>query len=104
MPRRFPPVLWQRAFRVLEEALLDHETEYAAITHVSSKLGFATGTLRKWKRRSEVDLGARLGTTSNELAEIKRLKREYVELRCADEILKAAPAFFAAELDRRATR
>jgi len=32
--------------------------------------------------------------------EIKRLKRENAELRRANEILKAASAFFAAELDR----
>jgi transposase-like protein len=35
-----------------------------------------------------------------EHAEIKRLKRENAELRRANEILKAASAFFAAELDR----
>ena len=33
-------------------------------------------------------------------AEIRRLKRENAELRRANEILKAASAFFAAELDR----
>jgi transposase len=38
--------------------------------------------------------------TSQEHAEIKRLKREVAELRRANEILKAASAFFAAELDR----
>ena len=36
--------------------------------------------------------------------EIKRLKRENAELRRANEILKAASAFFAAELDRPTTR
>ena len=42
--------------------------------------------------------------SSDESAEIKRLKREVAELRRANEILKAASAFFAAELDRPATR
>jgi hypothetical protein len=36
--------------------------------------------------------------TSEESAEIKRLKRENAELRRANEILKAASAFFAAWL------
>ncbi len=36
--------------------------------------------------------------SSEESAEIKRLKRENAELRRANEILKAASAFFAAEL------
>jgi transposase len=57
-------------------------------------------TLRKWIRQAEVDGGRRPGLTSEEHAEIKRLKRENAELRRANEILKAAAAFFGAELDR----
>jgi transposase len=40
------------------------------------------------------------GPTSEESAELKRLKREVAEPRRANEILKAAAGFFAAELDR----
>jgi transposase len=57
-------------------------------------------TVRKWVRQAEVDAGARSGTSTDDSAEIKRLKREVAELRRANEILKAASAFFAAELDR----
>ena len=39
------------------------------------------------------------GVTTDAQAEIKKLKRENAELRRANEILKAASAFFAAELD-----
>ena len=56
--------------------------------------------MRKWVRQAEVDAGQRPGATSEESAEIKRLKREVAELRRANEILKAASVFFAAELDR----
>ena len=57
--------------------------------------------MRKWVVRAEVDTGERPGLTSEEHAEIKRLKRENFELRRANEILKSASAFFAAaELDR----
>jgi transposase len=104
MPRQFPPEFRQRALRMLEESLPDHETEYAAIRHVGSKLGVGSETLRKWRRPSEVDAGARPGMSSAETAEIRRLKRENAELRRANEILKAASAFFAAELDRPTTR
>jgi transposase len=38
--------------------------------------------------------------SSEESAEIRRLRAEVKELRRASEILKAASAFFAAELDR----
>jgi transposase len=47
-----------------------------------------------------VDGGQRPGVTSEESAELRRLKRENAELRRANEILKAASVFFAAELDR----
>jgi transposase len=100
MPKVFPPEFRQRALRMLDEAISEHDTEFAAIKHVSSRLGVGSETLRKWKRRQEVDAGERPGATSEELAEIKRLKRENAELRRANEILKSASAFFAAELDR----
>ena len=52
--------------------------------------------------REEVDTGTRAGTTTDDAAELARLRRENVELRRASEILKTASAFFAqAELDRR---
>jgi transposase len=44
--------------------------------------------------------GSRPGTTSEESAELKKLRREVNELRRANAILKTASAFFAAELDR----
>jgi transposase len=104
MPRQFPPEFRQRALRMVEESLADHETEYAAIRHVASRLGIGPESLRRWRRQSEVDSGARPGLTSAGSAEIKRLKKEVAELRRGNEILRAASAFFAAELDRPATR
>ena len=104
MPRKYPPEFRQRAVRLLVEALPDHETEYTAIRHVAGKLGISPEALRRWRRVSEVDSGERPGMTSEENAELKRLKKENAELRRANEILKAASAFFAAELDRPTTR
>ena len=60
--------------------------------------------LRNWVRQAEIDSGARPGVTSAEADRIKALERENAELRRANEILKAASAFFAAELDRPHTR
>ena len=56
--------------------------------------------MRKWVRMAEVDAGTRPGVTSAESAELRRLKAEVKELRRANEILKAAAGFFAAELGR----
>jgi transposase len=97
----YPAELRERAIRMVAEMTPDHSTEFAAIRSVAEKLGIGSPeTVRKWVRRSQVDAGTRPGVTSEEHAEIKRLKRENAELRRANEILKAASSFFAAELDR----
>jgi transposase len=86
---------------MVAEVLAHYPSEWPAIVAVADKLGIGTAeTLRKWVRRAEVDAGARPGLSTEENAEIRRLKRENAELRRANEILKAASAFFAAELDR----
>jgi transposase len=51
-------------------------------------------------KRAEVDAGDRPGTTSSDAERIAQLERENRELRRANAILKSAPAFFPAELDR----
>lgn len=91
----------ERAVRMVFEVQADHATQFTAIKDVAQKLGIGTPeTLRRWVRKAEVDRGERQGITSEEHADIKRLKRENAELRRANEILKSASAFFAAEIDR----
>ena len=86
---------------MVAEVRPDYPSDWPAIVAVAGKLGIGSAeTLRKWVRRAEVDAGQRPGVTSEDSAEIKRLKRENAELRRANEILKAASVFFAAELDR----
>jgi transposase len=78
-----------------------HDSEWAAINEVARLLGVGCAeTVRKWVRQAQVDSGSRVGRTTEESAELKRLKRENAELRRANLILKTASAFFAAELDR----
>ncbi|MGK2870465.1 MAG: transposase [Mycobacterium sp.] len=79
-------------------------SEFEAIKSVSSKLGISEESVRRWRRKAQVDAGERAGTTSSEHAEIRKLKRGITELRRANEILKSASAFFAAELDRPVTK
>ena len=99
--RRCSPELKERAVRMVGEIRGVHESDWAAMARVAELLGVgAPETVRKWVRQAEVDPGKRAGTTSQETAEIKRLKRENAELRRANAILKAASSFFAAELDR----
>jgi transposase len=87
--------------RLVAESKGEYDSEWAAIGSIAAKLGIGTAeTLRKWVRQAEVDAGARAGTSTEEAAEIRRLRREVAELRRTNEILKAAAGFFAAELDR----
>jgi len=76
-------------------------SQWEAICSVAAKIGASGETVRKWVRQAEVDAGARAGTSSEESAELRRLRREVHELRRANEILKAASVFFARELDPR---
>lgn len=92
-PSRYSADFRARALRLVAEAKPDHETEWAAITSMAQKLGVSSETLRKWIRQSEVDGGQRPGTTSEESAELKRLRRANAELKRANEILKTASAF-----------
>lgn len=101
MPKQYPRELRERAVRLVIEHRGEYQTEYAAIRSIAAKLGIATAeTLRQWVRQAEVDAGQRPGVSSEESAEIRRLRAEVKELRRANEILRAASAFFAAELDR----
>jgi transposase len=87
--------------RMVVEIRDEQGSEWAAMTRVSELLGVGSAeTVRKWVRQAQVDDGARVGTTSEDSAEVRRLKREVAELRRANGILKAAAAFFGAELDR----
>jgi transposase len=98
---QYPPELRERAVRLVAECRADHGSEWEAMRSVAQKLGIGTTeTVRKWVRRAEVDAGLVRGVTSEESAELRRLKAEVKELRRANEILKAAAGFFAAELDR----
>jgi len=101
-PSRYAPEVRERAVRMVREHGAEHPSQWAAIASIASKLGCTSETLRRWVRQAERDAGQRAGLTTDERAELKRLQREVVELKRANEILKKASAYFAqAELDRR---
>jgi transposase len=98
---RYPQELRERAVRLVREHRSEYPSEWAAIQSVAAKLGVGTEALRLWLRRDQVDQGQRPGVTTAERERIRELERENRELRRANEILKAASAFFARELDPR---
>jgi transposase len=101
MPKQIDEQLRARAVRLV----LDHQGEYSSVTAASAavakQLGVGKESVRRWVLQAQTDAGERPGVTSEESAEIKRLKAENRRLREDVEILRAATTFFAGELDPR---
>jgi len=101
-PTKYPRELRERAVRMVLEHRDEYDSEWEAMRSIAGKLGIGcTETLRKWVRQAEVDGGGRTGLSTDEQTRVRLLEREVRELRRANEILKAAAAFFARELDPR---
>src|SRR5829696_1677725 len=85
-PRKYPDELRERAIRFALDLVDGAEklSVNAACKRVGEQLGIVPDSLRNWVQR----------------ARLMDLERENRELRRANEILKSASAFFAAELDR----
>jgi transposase len=93
-PRKYPDELRERAVRVVIESK-------RPVAQVARELGINPESLRNWVRQAEADAGLRADRlTTEERERLKALERENRELRRANEILKAASAFFAKELDQ----
>ena len=94
-PRKYPDELRARALRLYRES-----DPKPVIKRLAEQLGVHPEALRNWIRQDEADRGERDDRPTTEmLEENRRLRREVAELRRANEILKAASAYFASELD-----
>jgi transposase len=92
--RKYPDELRERAVRVVIESK-------RPVAQVARELGIHPESLRNWVRQAEADAGLRADRlTTEERERLKALERENRDLRRANEILKAASAFFAKELDQ----
>jgi transposase len=99
-PRKYPDELRERATRLAVEARQDPQARVGAVKRIADQLGVHPEALRTWVQRAERDEGLRPGPTTAEAARVAELERENRELRRANQILKSAASFFAAELDR----
>ncbi len=65
---------------------------------LAASLGVSAQTLRNWRRQDQLDRHERDdGVTTDERAELARLRRENQRLRQERDLLKRAAAFFATE-------
>lgn len=90
MPRPYPPEFRRRA---VELARLRAQP----IARIAEELGIADATLHHWLQQAEIDAGHQEGLTTEERAELVRLRRANHTLEMENEILKRAAAFFARE-------
>lgn len=102
--KAFPAELRERAVKMVLELRAESGGGRGAVAQVGRQLGINPETLRNWVSQAEVDSGSRPGTTTEDRKKIAELEREVRELRRANEILKAASAYFARELDPRYPR
>jgi transposase len=94
-PKKHPDELRERAVRLYRES-----DPKPVIRRLAEQLGVHHKALRTWIRQDQADRGDRHDRpTTTELEELRRLRKENAELRRANEILKAASAFFAQEMD-----
>lgn len=99
-PKKYPDDLRERATRLVVEARRDPAAAVGAIRRIADQLGVHPEALRSWVKQAETDAGVRPGTTTSDEQRLAALERENRELRRANQILKSAASFFAAELDR----
>ncbi|MDK1349140.1 transposase [Streptomyces sp. 378] len=95
--RKYPLELRERAVRMYRTA-----EPKPVIRRMAEELGVHHEALRGWIRQAEAeaDAGERDDMlTTEEKEELAQLRREVRELRRANEVLRTASAFFAAQLD-----
>ena len=102
--RKYPEELRERAVKMVFEVREREGKGRSEIARIAQQLGIHREALRTWIRQAEIDGGTRPGTTTEESRRIAELEREVRELRRANEILKAASAYFARELNPKLPR
>ena len=90
MATRYPPEFRRQAVELVR---LGEQP----IRKIAADLGVSDQTLRNWIKQIDIDEGRLGGLTTEERAEMVRLRRANRVLEMENEILKRAAAFFARE-------
>ena len=98
--RRYSQEEKDQAVRLVFQLRKELGTSQGTVIRVADQLGYGAESVRRWVSQAEIDAGDAAGMSTTDRAKLKKLEQENRELRRANEILKRASAFFAAELDR----
>jgi len=98
--RRYSNEEKDQAVRLVFQLRKELGTSQGTVIRVADQLGYGAESVRRWVAQAEIDAGDAAGMSTGDRAKMKTLEQENKELRRANEILKRASAFFAAELDR----
>jgi transposase len=98
--RRYSKEERDQAVRFVFQLRKELGTSQGTIIRVADQLGYGSESVRRWVAQAEIDAGDTAGMSTADRVKMKTLEQENKELRRANEILKRASAFFAAELDR----
>jgi len=98
--RRYTQEQKDQAVRLVRKIRGETGERFGAVKRVAEQLGFGVESVRSWVRQADIDDGSIGGVTTAEAERVRRLEQELKELRRANEILRRAATFFAAELDR----
>jgi transposase len=90
MPAPHPPEFRRRAIDLARQPGV-------SVAQVAKDLGISESGLRRWMSQDDIDAGRKEGLSSDERAELVRLRREVRVKEMEIEILKRASAYFARE-------
>ena len=96
--RRYTPEEKASAVRMVRALREELGTDHGTVQRVARQLGYGIESVRSWVRQADIDDGHAPGVSTSESARVKDLEQEIRALKRANEILKRAASFFAAEL------